>query len=89
MSTFCQSKNVVFSCSVVFNFPVTHGLQPARLLCPWDSPSRHTGMGCRALLQGIFLTQRSTVSPVLQKDSYQLSHNQKEICQLLLKERER
>ena len=34
-----------------------HGLQPARLLCPWDSPSRNTGRGCHFLLQGIFLTQ--------------------------------
>ena len=25
---------------------------PARLLCPWDSPSKNTGVGCRALLQG-------------------------------------
>ena len=30
-----------------------HGLLPARLLCPWDSPSRNTGVGCHALLQGI------------------------------------
>ena len=29
---------------------------PARLLCPWDSPGRNTGMGCRFLLQGIFPT---------------------------------
>ena len=29
-----------------------HGLQPARLLCPWDSPDKNTGVGCRALLQG-------------------------------------
>ena len=28
-----------------------------RLLCPWDSPGMHTGMGCHALLQGIFPTQ--------------------------------
>ena len=34
-----------------------HGLQPTRLLCPWDSPSKNTGVGCHALLQGIFLTQ--------------------------------
>ena len=34
-----------------------HGLQPFRLLCPWDSPGKNTGMGCHALLQGIFLTQ--------------------------------
>ena len=30
---------------------------PSRLLCPWDSPGRNTGVGCHALLQGIFLTQ--------------------------------
>ena len=30
---------------------------PARLLCPWDSPGKHTGVGCHAFLQGIFLTQ--------------------------------
>ena len=33
------------------------GLKPARLLCPWDSPGRNTGVSCHALLQGIFLTQ--------------------------------
>ena len=26
-----------------------HGLQPARLLCPWDSPDKSTGVGCLAL----------------------------------------
>ena len=30
---------------------------PARLLCPWDSPGKNTGVGCCALLQGIFLSQ--------------------------------
>ena len=33
------------------------GLQPSRLLCPWDSPGKKTGVGCHALLQGIFPTQ--------------------------------
>ena len=28
-----------------------------RLLCPWDSLGKHTGVSCHALLQGIFLTQ--------------------------------
>ena len=28
-----------------------------RLLCPWDSPDKNTGLGCHALLQGIFPTQ--------------------------------
>ena len=31
-----------------------HGLQPTRLLCPWDSPGKNTGMGCHFLLQEIF-----------------------------------
>ena len=35
-----------------------HGLKPASLLYPWDSPGKNTGGGCHALLQGIFLTQR-------------------------------
>ena len=34
-----------------------HGLWCARLLCPWDSPGKNTGVGCHALLQGIFPTQ--------------------------------
>ena len=34
------------------------GLQPARLLCPWDSPGRNIGVGCcHSLFQGIFPTQ--------------------------------
>ena len=37
----------------------TPGLYPARLLCPWASPGQNTGVGCHALLQGIFLTQGS------------------------------
>ena len=37
-----------------------HGLQPARLLCPWNSPGKNTGVGCHSLLQGIFPTQGSS-----------------------------
>ena len=43
--------------SVVSNFVRPHGLQPARLLCPWDSPGKNTGVDCSALFQGIFPTQ--------------------------------
>ena len=32
-------------------------LWPARVLCPWDSPGKDTGVGCHFLLQMIFLTQ--------------------------------
>ena len=36
-----------------------YGLLPARLLCPWDSPSKNPEVGCHVLLQGIFPTQGS------------------------------
>ena len=36
-----------------------HRLQPARLLCPQNFPSKNTGVGCHFLLQGIFPTQGS------------------------------
>ena len=29
-----------------------HGLQPTRLLCPWDFPGKNTGVGRHFLLQG-------------------------------------
>ena len=31
----------------------SHGLQPARLICPWNSPGKNTGVGCCAVLQGV------------------------------------
>ena len=34
-----------------------HGLQPSRLLCPWNSPGKNTGVGSHSLLQRIFPTQ--------------------------------
>ena len=42
-----------------------HGLQPTRLLCPWDFPGKNTGVDCYSLLQGIFPTQGSNESPAL------------------------
>ena len=29
-----------------------YGLEPTRLLSPWDSPGKNTGVGCHFLLQG-------------------------------------
>ena len=53
-----------------------YGLWPTRLLIPWDSPGKKTGVGFHALLQGIFPTQESnsSVSPAVQVDSLPLSH---------------
>ena len=48
------------SCQVtsdVFDSLRPHGLWPAKLLCPWDSSGKNTGVGCYTLLQGIFPTQ--------------------------------
>ena len=36
-----------------------HGLQPAKLLCPWNSPGQTTGVGSCSLLLGIFPTYGS------------------------------
>ena len=42
--------------SVVPDSLQPHGLQPARLLCPGNSPGKDTGVGCHSLLQGVFPT---------------------------------
>ena len=34
-----------------------HGLQPARIFCPWNFSGKNTGVGCYFLLQGIYPTQ--------------------------------
>ena len=52
-----------------------HGLQPAELPCPWDSPGKNTGVGCHFLLQGIFPTQGSNVGlPHCGQILHHLSH---------------
>ena len=37
-----------------------HGLSPARLLCPWDSPGNSTGVGCHLLFLGKMLVGDKT-----------------------------
>ena len=37
--------------SVVSNSVRPHRRQPTRLLCPWDSPGKNTGVSCHFLLQ--------------------------------------
>ena len=49
--------SIQFSRSVMSDSLWPHGLQHARLLCPWDSLGKNTGVGCHFLLQGVFLTQ--------------------------------
>ena len=47
------------SCSVMSNSLQPRSPYLTRLLCPWDSPGKNTGVGCHALLQGLFPTQES------------------------------
>ena len=62
--------------SVVSGSLRPHGLQPARLLCPWDSPGKNTGVGSHSLLQGIFLTQVFNLSlPHCRHILHSLSHH--------------
>ena len=51
------------SCSVVSDSFQPRGLQPSRLLCPWDFPGKNAGVGCHALLQPLFAAQ--ALSPYL------------------------
>ena len=44
-------KDVCVSHSVVSDSLQSNGLQPARLLCPWDFPGKNTEVGCHFLLQ--------------------------------------
>ena len=43
-----------WSHSVVSNSSQPHGLQPTRLLHPWDFPGKSTGVGCHRLLRCTF-----------------------------------
>jgi len=52
-----------------------HESQHARPPCPWDSPGKNTGVGCHALLQGIFATQGYNPGlPHCRRILYHLSH---------------
>ena len=48
--------HLLLRCSVVSNSLRPHALEPARLLCPWDSSTKNPGVGHHFLLQGILET---------------------------------
>ena len=50
-----ESEKWNWSRSVVSNSSRPHGLQPTRLLRPWDFPGKSTGVGCHCLLWGSVL----------------------------------
>ena len=65
-------SEVIQSCPTLCN-PMD--CSPLRLLCPWDSPGKNTGVGCHFLLQGIFPTQGSNLGLLhCRQTLYPLSH---------------
>ena len=46
-SSACMHAKSFQSCPTLW----PHRRQPTRLLCPWDSPGKNTGVGCHFLLQ--------------------------------------
>ena len=53
-----ESKKWKWSHAVVSDSLQPHGLQPTRLLRPWDFPGKSTGVGCHRLLQRYSRTQK-------------------------------
>ena len=45
-----ESEKRKWNRSVISDPQWPHGLQPTRLLCPWDFPGKSTGVGCHCLL---------------------------------------
>ena len=52
-----ESEKWKWSRSVVSDSWWPHGLQPTRLLRPWDFPGKNTGVGCHCLLQCVYRYQ--------------------------------
>ena len=48
-----ESENWKGSRSVMSDSSQPHGLQPTRLLCPWDFLGKRTGVGCHRLLHSM------------------------------------
>ena len=85
-----ESEKWKWSRSVVSNSLQPCGLQPIRLLCPWEFPGKNTGVGCHCLLHP-YVTKRMHIlwptnsilryllkineNKCLQKDLYKDIHN--------------
>ena len=72
----CINASESVSHSVMSDSLQPHGLYPARLLCPWDSPGKNTGVGCHSLLQENLPTQGLNPSHLhCRQTFYHLSHH--------------
>ena len=85
MSYQCLTTISLKSLSCVWDPLQYYGLQPARLLCPWISPSKNTGVGLHSLLQGIFQPRGQTQDSSIEADSLPSEPPGKSIPWCLLK----
>ena len=70
----CENESI--SHSVMCHSSRVYRLQTARLLCPWNSPSKKTRVGSHFLLQRIFFTQGSNPDlPHWRQILYHVSHH--------------
>ena len=57
-----QPRSVFYVCTVMSDSLQPHGLQPTRLLCPWDFPARILERGAISSSRGSSLPTDQTVS---------------------------
>ena len=68
-----ESKKWKWSRSVMSDSSRPHGLQPSRLLHPWDFPGKSTGVGCHCLLRKLAIVL-SKVSSIPSSVSTSVKH---------------
>ena len=81
------------ACSVVYNSLQPHGLKPAGLLCPWNSPGKNTGVSELPLLSpGDLPDPRiepvSPASPTLADGFFSTDRQTRELDLICLNEKE-
>ena len=72
-----ESEEWKWSRSAVSNSLRPHGLQPTRLLCPWDFPGKSTGVGCHCLLQFISIYTHKYLCVCIIKTTKNKKHSSK------------
>ena len=75
-----ESEKWKWSCSVVSDPRRPHGLQPTRLLRPWDSPGKSTGVGCHCVSPNLPVYPSPTCSPLVTISLFSTSVTQLLFC---------
>ena len=72
---YCNAGSLLHCRWILYQLSHKGSLKPARLLCPWISPGKNTGVGSHSFLQGIFLIQGLNPSLLhCRQILYSLSH---------------